>query len=225
MANFAYNDLSGKNAAILVDSTSDYSKGLAKQFKGKYAELGGKVVTEEAYQQGETDFRAVLTSIKGTNPDVLFVPGYYNEAGLIIKQARELGLNVPVLGGDGYDSPVLLDLAGKDALNKVFFTNHYSSMDTTPAVVTFKNAFNAKYKADPNAFNALGYDLAYFLADALTRAGAADSAKLKDALEATKGFSGITGTLSVDNNHNAVKSITILEMKNGEQTFLKKLEP
>jgi branched-chain amino acid transport system substrate-binding protein len=225
MANFAYNDLAGKNAAVLVDSTSDYSKGLAKKFKERYEELGGKIVTEEAYQQKDTDFRAVLTSIKATNPDVLFLPGYYTEVGLIVKQARELGLNVPVLGGDGYDSPKLAELAGNDALNKVFFTNHYSSMDTTPEVVKFKEAFNAEYKKDPNAFNALGYDLAYFLADALNRAGEADSAKLKDALSTTKDFSGITGTLSVDENHNAVKSITILEMKNGEQTFLKKLEP
>ncbi len=225
MANFAYNDLAGKNAAILVDSTSDYSKGLAKKFKERYAELGGKVATEEAYQQDETDFRAVLTSIKTKNPDVLFLPGYYTEVGLIVKQARELGLNLPVLGGDGYDSPILAELAGNAALNKVFFTNHYSSGDTTPEVVKFKEAFNTEYKKVPNAFNALGYDLAYFLKDALTRAGVADSVKLKDALASTKDFSGITGTFSVDENHNAVKSITIIEMKNGEQTFLRKVEP
>lgn len=225
MANFAFNDLSGKNAAILVDSTSDYSKGLAKKFKERYAELGGKVVTEEAYQQKETDFRAVLTSIKATNPDVLFLPGYYTEVGLIVKQARELGINVPVLGGDGYDSPKLVELAGNDALNNVFFTNHYSSGDTTPEVEKFKEAFNAEYKKEPNAFNALGYDLGYFLADALTRAGEANSEKLKDALASTKDFSGITGTFSVDENHNAIKSITIIEMKDGVQTFLTKVEP
>jgi branched-chain amino acid transport system substrate-binding protein len=225
MANFAFNDLAGKNAAILVDSTSDYSKGLAKKFKERYAELGGKVVTEEAYQQKETDFRAVLTSIKATNPDVLFLPGYYTEVGLIVKQARELGLNVPVLGGDGYDSPKLAELAGKDALNKVYFTNHYSSNDTTTEVVKFKESYNAEYKKDPNAFNALGYDMAYFLVDALKRAGEANSEKVKEALATTKDFSGITGTLSVDENHNAVKSITILEVKDGEPTFLTKVEP
>lgn len=225
MANFAFNDLAGKNAAILVDSTSDYSKGLAKKFKERYAELGGTVVTEQAYQQKETDFRAVLTSIKASNPDVLFLPGYYTEVGLIVKQARELGLNVPVLGGDGYDSPKLAELAGKDALNKVFYTNHYSSNDTTAEVVKFKEAYNAEYKKDPDAFNALGYDMAYFLADAIKRAGEANPVKIKEALASTKDFAGITGKLSVDENHNAVKSITILEVKDGVPTFLKKLEP
>lgn len=223
MANFAFEDLNGKNAAILVDNTSDYSKGLAKTFKERYAELGGKIVTEQAYQQKETDFRAVLTSIKATNPDVLFLPGYYTEAGLIVKQARELGLDVPVLGGDGYDSPKLTELAGKDALNNVYFTNHYSSGDTTPEVVKFKQAYKTAKNSDPNAFNALGYDMAYFLKDALERAGKADSEAVKQALAATKDFKGITGTLSVDANHNAVKSITILEVKDGEPTFLTKV--
>lgn len=225
LANFAYNDLNVKNAAVLVDSTSDYSKGLAKRFKERYAQLGGKVITEQAYQQKETDFRAVLTSIKAANPDVLFLPGYYTEAGLIIKQARELGLDVPVLGGDGYDSPVLQQLAGNDTLNNVFYTNHYSSKDTAEEVVRFKEAFNAEYDRDPNAFNALGYDMAYFLADAIKRAGEADSEKVKEALSATKDFAGITGKLSVDENHNAVKSITILELKNGKPNFLTKVEP
>lgn len=225
MANFAFEDLNGKNAAILVDNTSDYSKGLAKKFKERYAELGGAIVTEQAYQQKETDFRAVLTSIKAANPDVLFLPGYYTEVGLIVKQARELGLDVPVLGGDGYDSPKLVELAGKDALNKVYYTNHYSSNDTTPEVVQFKEAYKAAKNADPNAFNALGYDMAYFLKDALERAGEADREKLKEALATTKDFKGITGKLSVDENHNAVKSITILEVKDGETTFLTKVEP
>jgi len=225
MANFAFNDLGKKNAALLIDSTSDYSKGLQKSFKETYAKLGGTVVTEQAYQAKETDFKAVLTKIKGTNPDVLFLPGYYEEVGLIVKQARELGLNMPILGGDGYDSPKLTELAGKTALNDVYFTNHYSSKDTTEEVTKFKAAYKAKYNQEPDAFNALGYDLAYFLADALKRTGEVNSVKLKDALAATKGFKGITGTISVDANHNPVKAITILQMKDGEQTFLKKLSP
>jgi branched-chain amino acid transport system substrate-binding protein len=224
MANFAYGDLSTKNAAVLVDSTSDYSKGLAKNFKETYTKLGGKIATEQAYQSKETDFKAVLTKIKGENPDVLFLPGYYEEVGLIVKQARELGLNVPVLGGDGYDSPKLTELAGKTALNKVYFTNHYSSKDTTQEVVKFQQAYKAKNNSkDPDAFNALGYDLAYFLADAIKRADSTDSQKIKDALASTKAFKGITGELSIDEKHNPVKAITILEMKDGEQTFLKKL--
>lgn len=225
MSNFAYNDLGAKKAAVLVDTTSDYSKGLTKNFKETYKKLGGAVVAEEAYQAKDTDFKAVLTKIKGLNPDVLFVPGYYEEAGLIIRQARELGLNVPVLGGDGYESPKLTELAGKDALNKVYYTSHYSSKDTTPEVAKFRAAFKKKYGKDPDAFNALGYDMAYFFADALKRAGQVDSVKLKDALSATKDFKGVTGTFSIDSNHNPVKSVTVIEMKNGEPTFLKKLNP
>lgn len=225
LANFAYSDLIAKNAAILVESTSDYSKGLVKTFKETYAKLGGKIISEEAYVTAEQNFKAVLTKIKATNPDVLFVPGYYNEVGLIVKQAKELGLNVPIIGGDGYDSPKLAELAGKAALNKVYFTNHYSSKDTSPEVVKFNATFKAKYSKDPDGFNALGYDMAYFIADAIKRAGVADSQKIKDALAGTKDFSGITGKFSIDSNHNPVKSITILEMKDGEQTFLKKQQP
>lgn len=225
MSNFAYNDLGLKNAAVLVDNASDYSKGLAKNFKETYAKLGGEVLTEESYQTGEKDFKAVLTNIKGKNPAVLFVPGYYEEVGLIIRQARELGLNVPVLGGDGYESPKLAELAGKEALNKVYYTTAYSSMDTTPEVVKFKETFKSKFGKEPDAFNALGYDLAYFLADGLKRAGEADSVKLKDALAATKDFKGVTGSFSVDSTHNPVKSVTVIEMKNGEPTFLKKVNP
>lgn len=225
MANFAFEDLKVKNAAILMDNTSDYSKGLAKSFKERFESLGGTIVTEQAYQAKEKDFRAVLTNIKSANPDVLYLPGYYEEVGLIVKQARDLGLNVPVLGGDGYDSPKLVELAGNEALNGVYFTNHYSSMDNSPEVVKFKEAFNAKYGKDPDAFNALGYDLAYFLADAIKRAGEAEPLKIREALEATKNFKGITGTLTVDENHNPIKAITIIEMKNGVQTFLKKQEP
>lgn len=225
MANYAYKDLNLKKAAVLIDSTSDYSKGLAKSFKETYGSLGGEIVTEQAYQAKDTDFNAVLTKIKGTNPEILFVPGYYEEVGLIVKQARQLGLNVPVLGGDGYDSPKLAEIAGKDALSKVFFTNHYSSKDDTPEVVKFRDTFKAKYGSEPDAFNALGYDLAYFVADALKRAGAADPVKLKDALASTKDFEGVTGKLSIDEKHNPVKAITILEMKDGEQTFVKKLAP
>lgn len=225
MANFAYGDLGKKKAAVLVDSTSDYSKGLSKNFKETYSKLGGAIVTEQAYQAKETDFKAVLTKIKGTNPEVLFLPGYYEEVGLIIKQAKELGLNVPILGGDGYDSPKLVELAGKSALNDVYYTNHYSSKDNSPEVVKFKEAFNKKYGKDPDAFNALGYDLAYFLADAIKRSGEVNPEKIKKALEATKDFKAITGKLSIDEKHNPVKAITILQMKEGEQVFLKKLSP
>ena len=225
MSNFAYNDLGLKNAAVLVDTTSDYSKGLAKSFKETYVKLGGSVAMEEAYQAKDTDFKAVLTKIKGLNPDVLFIPGYYEEAGLIIRQARDLGLNIPVLGGDGYESPKLTEIAGKTALNKVYYTSHYSSKDTSAEVVKFREDFNKKYGKDPDAFGALGYDMAYYFADALKRAGEVDSSKLKDTLADTKDFKGVTGSFTIDENHNPIKSVTVIEMKDGEPTFLKKLNP
>lgn len=225
MSNFAYNDLSLKNAAVLTDTASDYSKGLAKSFKENYAKLGGTVTAEESYKTKDTDFKTVLTNIKSKNPDVLFVPGYYEEVGLIIRQARELGIDVPILGGDGYESPKLTELAGKEALNKVYYTTAYSSQDTDPNVVKFKKAYKAKYGKEPDAFGALGYDLGYFLADGLKRAGEADREKLKNALAEAKDFKGVTGTFSMDENHNPVKSVTVIEMKNGEPTFLKKLNP
>lgn len=225
MAQFGYNELGLKKAAVLADTTSDYAQGLSKAFQETFTELGGEVLSVEAYAAGDTDFRAVLTNLKGKNPEFLYVPGYYEEVGLIIRQARELGLDVPILGGDGYESPKLLELAGKDALNQVYYSSHYSPMDDSEIVAAFKEKFRAKFNKEPDAFNALGYDLGYLLADALERAGETDSEKLKVALQETEGFVGVTGTLTIDQFHNPVKSVTIIEVKDGEPTFLMKLDP
>ena len=225
MANFAYDDIGFTNAAILVENTSDYSVGIGNSFREEFSSLGGAVVAEEAYQSKETDFRAVLTNIRAANPDVLLVPGYYEEVGLIIRQARELGIDVPILGGDGYDSPDILDLAGPEALNDVYYTNHYSPMDTSQEVVEFREAFNEKFNKEPGAFHALGYDLGYFFADAVERAGEVSPEKIKYAMAATLDFAGITGTLSMDEFHSPIKAVTILELVDGQPTFLKKLEP
>lgn len=225
MANFAFDDLGKTNAAILFENTSDYSIGITENFKELFTDLGASIVAEEAYQSKETDFRAVLTNIKAANPDVLLVPGYYEEVGLIIRQARELGIDVPVLGGDGYDSPNIVELAGEEALNDVYYSNHYSPMDTSPEVVAFREAFTAKFNKEAGAFHAMGYDLGYFFADAVERAGEATPDKIRDAMASTVDFKGITGTLSIDEFHNPVKAVTILELVDGEPTFLKKLEP
>ncbi|NLK75758.1 MAG: ABC transporter substrate-binding protein [Clostridiales bacterium] len=225
MANFAYSNLGLKKAAILMDNTSDYSKGLTKSFEETYTGLGGTILTQQAFQASETDFRAVLTAIKAANPEVLYLPAYYEEVGLIIKQARELGLDVPILGADGYDSPKLTEIAGAEALKGVYYTNHYSSSDDSPEVVAFQEAFSNKYNKQPDAFNALGYDLAYFLVDAIDRAGVAEPEAIKDALASTVDFKGITGTLSIDEFHNPVKAVTILELVDGVPEFLLKLEP
>lgn len=225
MGQFSAQDLGKKNAAVLMDSGSDYAKGLSNNFKETFTSNGGTIVAEEAYAAKQTDFKAVLTNIKSSGAEVIYVPGYYEEVGLIIKQARELGIDAPIVGGDGFDSPKLSELAGTDALNNIYYTNHYSSMDDTPEVVKFKEAYKAKYDKDADTYGALGYDLAYFLADSIDRAGEVDREKLRTALEETKDFKGITGQFSMDENHTPRKSITVLEIENGETTFLKKLDP
>ena len=225
MASFAAKELGLLKTAVLRDNTSDYSQGLTEAYKNTYTTLGGEIVAEEAYQAKDTDFKTLLTTIKAANPDVLFVPGYYEEVGLIIKQARELGMTMPVLGADGFDSPKLLEIAGADNLDGTYYSNHYSSGDTSEDVVAFKTSFNKEFSADPDAFNALGYDMAYMVADALERAGEVDREKLKEALEATENFKGITGTLTMDEFHNPIKAVTILEVKDGVPTYLMKQEP
>ncbi|MCK7607364.1 ABC transporter substrate-binding protein [Geobacillus stearothermophilus] len=224
-AKFALNELKVKNAAVLIDSSSDYSKGLAASFKDAFTQGGGKIVAEEAYVAKDTDFRATLTRIKSKNPEFIFLPGYYEEVGLIVKQARELGLNVPIMGGDGWDSPKLVEIAGKDALNNTYITNHYSSGDPDPKIQEFVKAFQAKYNKAPDAFNALGYDTAYFLADAIKRAGSADPVKIKDALAQTKDLQLVSGTLTLNENHDPIKSAVILEYKDGQQQFKTKVNP
>lgn len=225
-ANFAAKDLKVKNAAIIIDSSSDYAKGLADAFKESFEKSGGKIVAQEAYIAKDTDFNAILTNIKAKNPEFVFLPGYYEEVGLIIKQARALGLDVPFMGGDGWDSPKLVEIAGSEPLNNTFITNHYSSGDTDSKVQDFVKAFEAKYDGkSPDAFNALGYDSLYFLADAIKRAGSAEPEKIQKALEETDGLSLVSGTLKLDENHNPVKSAVILEYKDGKQEFNTKVNP
>ncbi|MFE3972773.1 MULTISPECIES: ABC transporter substrate-binding protein [unclassified Peribacillus] len=225
-ANFATKEIKAKSAAIYIDSSSDYSKGLAAAFKEQFEKNGGKIVAEEAYIAKDTDFRSTLTRLKSAKPDFIFLPGYYEEAGLIVKQARETGLDVPFMGGDGWDSPKLVEIAGAKALNNTFITNHYSSGDPDEKIQKFVSAFKAKYKdKSPDAFNALGYDTGYFLADAIKRAGSADSEKIKEALEKTKNLELVTGTFTLDKKHNPIKSATILEFKEGKQVFNTKINP
>ena len=167
----------------------------------------------------------MLTSIRGKDFDVIFIPGYYDEAGLIIKQARDLEIYAPILGADGFDSPVLLELAGEEALNDVYHSNHYSSLDEDPLVKDFIAKYKEKYGVEPNAFNALGYDLGRWAADAIKRAGSQDPASITKALAETKGFEGVTGTFDMDENHNPVKSIVVIGLENGVQTTSIKVDP
>lgn len=225
-ANFATNDLGAKNVAIFADNASDYAKGLAASFKETIEANGGTVVIEEAYVAKDVDFKSTLTNIKAKNPDFIFIPGYYEEVGLIVKQARELGITAPLMGADGWDSPTLVELAGAEALNNTFITNHYSSEDPDATIQEFVKAFEAKYSKAPNAFHALGYDTMYYLKDAISRVeGDITGEAIKDQLAATKDLSLITGTFSVDEKHNPVKSATVLEFKDGNQVFNSKVNP
>ena len=225
MANFAASNLSAKNAVIIQDNSSDYAKGLAKNFIETFEAAGGTIVAQEGYVAKDKDFNAILTSIKGKDFDVIFLPGYYQEAGLVIKQARDQGITVPILGADGFDSPVLLELAGEAALNDVYFSNHYSSLDQDPLVQDFIAAYKEKYGVEPNAFNALGYDLGKYIADAIARAGSTDPVAIKDALKATENFAGVTGTFSMGEDHNPIKSIVVIGLENGVQATSVKVDP
>jgi len=225
MANFASENLSAKKAVIIKDNSSDYGKGLAENFRATFEASGGTIVAEEGYVGKDKDFNAILTKIKGQEFDVIFIPGYYQEAGLIIKQARDLGIKAPVLGADGFDSPVLLELAGPEALNDVYFSNHYSSLDQDPKVQDFIAAYKAKNNVDPNAFNALGYDLGQYIADAIKRANSTDPVAIKDALANTKGFAGVTGTFDMGEDHNPIKSAVVIGLENGVQKTSVKVDP
>lgn len=223
VANFANGNLGAKKAVIIQDNSSDYAKGLAKTFKENFE---GEVVAEEGYVTNDKDFNAILTKIKSTDFDVIFIPGYYQEAGLIIKQARGLGIDAPILGADGFDSPVLLELAGAEALNNVYFSNHYSPLSDDAKVKKFIEDYKAKYGSEPSALAALGYDAAYFLADAMKRAGTStDSEAIKDALEKTADFAGVTGTFSVGADHNTIKSAVMIGLEDGKQVSSVIVEP
>lgn len=225
MANFASKDLNKLRAVILGDQSSDYAKGLAETFSAQFKSNGGTVVAQEAYVSGEQDFNGVLTRVAQMDFDVLFVPGYYQEVGLIIKQAREAGITTPILGGDGFDSPVLFDLAGKDALYDVYFSQAYSSLDQDPMVTKFIADFKAKYGVEPNAFSALGYDTALLAVDAIRRAGSSDPEKINEALGSTVNFQGVTGSITVDKWHNAVKSAVVLEIQDGTVVGSQRVNP
>jgi branched-chain amino acid transport system substrate-binding protein len=219
MAKFASNTLKAKSAAILGDVNSDYSKGLTQFFEEEFSRLGGKVVSKEAYTQTDPDFKGQLTKIRDLKPDVLYVPGYYGQVGIIAKQARELGMNIPILGGDGWDSPELWKLGG-DALKPAYISNHYSAENPAPEIQNFVKAYKAKFNVEPDSLAALAYDAAKVLADAIKRAGgASDSAKLKDAINSTKDFAGVTGKITLDAERNAVKPAVVLELDPSASKF------
>jgi len=224
MAKFCLNSLHKTKVAILKDVRQDYSVGFAQYFKDYFTKNGGTVITEQSYSSGDQDFKAQLTSIKAANPEAVFVPGYYNEVGLIARQARELGITVPLLGGDGWDSPTLTQIGGP-AMDGNFFSNHFSTDDQAPAVQDFVKKYTERFHREPDAMAALGYDAARVLLDAITRAGSVDHEKIRDAITATKNFEGVTGMITINAQRNAEKPAKVLTIKDGKFHFYEAVSP
>lgn len=213
VAQYAFETLGAKNAAILLDNTNDYSKGLTQNFKEKFEAMGGVIVAEESYATGDMDFNAQLTSLKSKNPEVLFIPDYYNTVSLIAKQVRTQGITVPMLGADGWDE--IANNAGDEVIGS-FYSNHYSPGADDPEVKAFVEKFTATYGMEPNALAALAYDATYILADALTKAGSTDPEAFKAAMmETNKKF--VTGQISFDDHRNPVKSAVMVELVKGTE--------
>lgn len=225
MAKFATEQLHAKKVAILSSVSNAYSLGLAKSFKETFLAAGGEIASEKNFSEGDKDFRAQLTAVKSAAVDAIFVPSYYTEAALIVRQARELGVTVPIFGGDGWEDEQLLKIGG-DALNGCYYSTHFSAENTDPAVAKFVGKYKARWHGElPGAFSALGYDAIYVLADAIKRAGTTEGAKLRDALAATKDFSGASGVTTLDKDRNASKPATIIAIKDGKLGFFKTVAP
>lgn len=213
-----------KKVAIMTDVKQDYSVGLTQYFKEYFTKHGGTIVSEQSYSSGDKDFKAQLTSLKSGAPDAILASGYYNETGLIAVQSRDLGINVPLLGGDGWDSPSLVEVAGK-AIEGSFFSNHFSPEDQAPAIQDFVKKYKEKHGKAPDAMAALGYDSMMILAEAIKKAGTTEGKALRDAIAATKDHPGITGKITLDEKRNANKPAVILTIKDGKFVYVETVAP
>ena len=224
MAKFARDHLKLNRVAVLQDNKSAYSVGLTDVFSRKFSEMGGNLVATESYSKGDTDFRAQLTALKQTKPEALFVPGYYTDVGIIARQARELGLLVPLLGGDGWESDKLFELGGA-AIEGSYYSNHYSVDNPDAKVQEFITKYKAAHGAVPDSVAALAYDAAWLAIDAMKRAPDLSGKAIRDAIAATKDFPGVAGTINLDRNRDAVKQAVILEVKDGKTKFVTTVKP
>jgi branched-chain amino acid transport system substrate-binding protein len=224
MAKFASENLKAKKIAILRDVKSDYSEGLANYFAKTFKEMGGEIVGDESYANGEIDFKAQLTALRGKKPDAIFVPGYYTEVGLIARQARQLGIAVPLLGGDGWDSAKLYEI-GKEAINGSYFSNHYTTETSDPRVQDFIRKFKEKFSETPDGMAALGYDAAKILYQAMARAPELKPKAIRDELAKTVNFPGVTGSITIDANRNASKSAVVVKVDGPINRFIRTVSP
>jgi len=222
-AKFAVNDLKAKSAACIFDVGNDYAKGLSESFKKAFEALGGKIVAYEAHPTGTTDFKAQLTKIIQSKPDVVYCSDYYNDDALIATQARELGYSGPFVGGDGWDSADLVKIGGA-AVENVFFTNHYAPDDTRPVVQDFVKKYEAKYKSKPDALACLAYDAMYIMLDAIKRAGKTDGESIRKALVETN-LGVVSGQVKFDANRNPIKAAAIIQIKDGKQVYRTTVNP
>ncbi len=224
MAKFAFNDLKAKKVAILRDIKNDYSVGLADFFKKTFTEMGGEIVEDKGYQNGDIDFKGQLTAIKGKKPDAIFVPGYYTDVGLIARQSRQLGMKMPLLGGDGWDSPKLSEI-GKDAINGSYFSNHYTTESTDPTVQDFIKKYKERYNETPDGLAALGYDSAKILIEALERTPQPTPQAIRDEVAKTKDFKGVTGKITINAQRNADKSAVVVQVQGNTNRFVTTVNP
>lgn len=216
MAQFAVDTLGVQKVAVYGSVSSDYAKGLNTAFAEQLEKLGGQVVANESYQDGDTDFSAVLTSLASQEFDALYIPGYYNEAGLIIQQARELGIDCPIIGPDGFDANTLVELAGADNLNDVYFTTAYTTVDASEKLQAFIDAYTEEYGEAPAMFAALAFDATNLLIEAIEKAGTTDKATVNETI-ANMEFSGVTGDFTFDETHTPNKSVLVVELVDGVQ--------
>ncbi|HXQ81564.1 MAG TPA: ABC transporter substrate-binding protein [Opitutaceae bacterium] len=225
LAKFALTRLKSKRLAIFSSSTSAYSVGLAKFFKQAFIDGGGEVVAEPKYAEGDKDFKGQLTAIRAAGVDAVFSPGYYNEGALIVKQARELGITVPVFGGDSWEAQSLIDLGG-DAVEGAYLCSHYSPEDPSPRVQDFVAAYRTRYGgATPDSNASLGYDSVLVLADAIRRAGTTEHRALRDAIASTKDFDAVTGRITINEKRDASKNAVIIQVRNGRFQFVESVSP
>jgi branched-chain amino acid transport system substrate-binding protein len=225
MAKFAKDTLKARRVAVLSSVSSAQSVGIAKFFRERFAADGGSIVADQKFSEGDKDFRAQLTAIKAAGAEGVFAPAYYSEAALICKQARELGLAVPIFGGDGWEAPELIQLGGQ-AVEGTFYASHYSSESSAPEVRAFVKKYRDRYKGEtPDSMAPLAYDATLIVAEAITRAGTTDGPKLREALAATRDFPGVTGHTTIDPQRNASKSAVMLTVKGGKVAFVQTIDP
>lgn len=223
-ANFATKELKAKTAAIIIDTNGDYAKGLAKAFEDTFTKAGGQIVDKENYVAGDKAFQPILGRIKAQNPDIIYVPGYYNEVGLIVKQAREMGINAPMLGGDGWNGDETTKIAEAKNMTNVYYSDHVAMDD--PGLVEFSKKYQEKYNTAPTGFSALGYDAATMMIKAIETAGSTDPDKVRTALEGLKDLKGVSGNITVDpGTHNPTKSAVMLQFKDGKWAFASRINP